>query len=161
MDLSEFKYKFFKLSVNLYEPLINRKNLCSSARQCGSARDVSGDACSAHCVTVRTVRSVGAVHAAAVCGSVLGTSVWQCATVRQCGMQCAAVCGRVRQRVYGSVWQCEAVQQCAAVCGSAAVCSSVWQCVAVCSSVRQCEAVRLVTFAAAELVGGSSGLVFY
>jgi hypothetical protein len=77
--------------MNLYGLHINRKNLCSSARQCGSPRDASVSVCgSAH-------GSVGAVRVAAVCGSVLGTSVWQCA--RQCGSvrQCATLCGSVRQ----------------------------------------------------------------
>jgi hypothetical protein len=52
---------------------------------------------------------------AAVCGSTLGSSVWQCTSVRQ------------RAAVYGSVRQCPG--QCAAV--HAPGCGSGWQCVAV------------------------------
>jgi hypothetical protein len=59
---------------------------------------------------------------AAVCGSVFGSSAWQCArqcaAVRQCGSvrQCAAV----RAAVCGSVWQCVAASGC--------VHGGVWQC---------------------------------
>jgi hypothetical protein len=111
-------------SLRVYEFGMNRKNLCSSARQCGSASSASGNVCdSAHHGSVR------AVCAAVACGSVLG-SLWQCAqqcaAVRQCGSvrQCAAVrqsvavrqCASVRQRVVVCATVC--VQQCARTCAA-------------------------------------------
>jgi hypothetical protein len=128
----------------------------AAVRQCGSVRK-----CYRQCVAVRTV-----VCASVICGSALGSSVWQCArhcqavqrwgSARQCGSvhqcgcpavrQCgsAVVCGSVAERGSAAVlrqWRSAAV--CAAVCGSCArdMCVSVWQCVTVCGSVAVCGSV--------------------
>jgi hypothetical protein len=110
---------------------------------------------------------------AALCGSALGGSVWQCA--RQCaavrlvvygsraqGSVCQsgsvrAVCAFVCDSAVGSVWQC--ARQCAAVYGSvrqcAALCGSVRQCATVCNSAAvlmwQCSNVRQLVMVCAAV----------
>jgi hypothetical protein len=89
---------------------------CAAVRQCGSfLQSGSVRQCEWQCVCGSTHDNVRAVRTA-VCGSALGSSIWQCAR------QCAAV------RQCGSVRHCASVR--VAVCGSAR------------GSMRRCVAMR-------------------